>query len=73
MRHLIIFKTMYIQDPDSYVLASDLEDQINQTMYPNKLKQGQLKRIMNRLGYKSIRLKSGNDRDKMVYLNLKRK
>ena len=64
---------MYIQDPDSYVLASDLEEQINQKMYPNKLKYGQLRRVMNQLGYEPVRLKSrGEDRDKWAYMGFRK-
>ena len=42
-------------------------------MHPNKLDQYQLGRSMKRLGYESVKLKSGPDRDKRVYFGLKRK
>ena len=67
-----VLNTKYIQDPDSYILVSDLEDQVNQAMYPNRLKYGQLKRIMNRLGYESVKLKSNKDRDKWAYIGFKK-
>ena len=67
-----VLSTRYIQDPDSYVLVQDLEDQINQAMYPNRLKYGQLKRIMNQLGYESVKLKSNKDRDKWAYIGFKK-
>ena len=68
-----ILNTKYIQSSNSYVLVSDLEEQVNQVISPNRLKQGQLKRIMSKLKYEPIKLKSGNDRDKRVYFGLKRK
>ena len=67
-----ILESDYISEQNSHVLAVDLEDRINQALSPNRLKQGQLKEVMNTLGYESVKFKSrGDDRDKMVYLGLK--
>ena len=68
-----VLNTRYIQNSDSYILVSDLEEQVNQTMYPNKLKYGQLKRIMNQLGYNPVKLKiRGEDRNKWAYVGFRK-
>ena len=56
-----VLESDYMVDPESYVLHSDLESVINRFMHPNKLDQYQLGRSMKRLGYESVRLKSGPD------------
>ena len=67
-----IVQSILAYDSESYLLTSDLEEMINKIMFPNKLRQGQLKRIMNKLGFDPVRLKiRGEDRDKWAYKGIK--
>ena len=68
-----ILDSDYVRDSESYVLHSDLEKIVNSFMHPNRLNQYQLGRAMKKLGYESVKLKSGQDRDKRVYFGLRKK
>ena len=66
-----VLKSKYINDLESYVLVSDLEREINRTIFPNELRQGQLKQIMHKLGYHPIKITRAENRNKWAYQGLK--
>ena len=68
-----IVRSILAYDSDSYVLTSDLKEEINRIIFPSKLKQGQLKQIMSKLGYESpVKIKfRTEDRDRWAYKGIK--
>ena len=41
-------------------------------MYPNKLKYGQLRRIMGQLGYEPVKITTSKDRNKWAYMGFRK-
>lgn len=68
-----LIATQCVFDSNSYVLVSDLEARVNAVIHPQRLKQGQLKRAMDRLNYQSVKLTTGPHRDKWAYPKLRLK
>ena len=66
-----IVRSILAYDSDSYVLTSDLENVVNKIMFPNRLKQGQLKQIMSKLGYEPVKITKIENRNKWAYQGLK--